>query len=69
MTVRNVEDAGEAPDYSRAECWYRIPEITKDVPGKEAPGAEENLRGGQAGAVNADGKQSFSSAFFLTIGF
>ena len=21
----------EAPDYSREECWYQIPEITKDV--------------------------------------
>ena len=21
----------EAPDYSRAECWYQIPEITRDV--------------------------------------
>ena len=21
----------EAPDYSKAECWYKIPEITKDV--------------------------------------
>ena len=25
------ESAGEAPDYSREECWYKIPEITKDV--------------------------------------
>ena len=24
-------DVGEAPDYSKAECWYQIPEITKDV--------------------------------------
>lgn len=23
--------AGEAPDYSKKECWYQIPEITKDV--------------------------------------
>jgi len=22
---------GSAPDYSRAECWYKIPEITRDV--------------------------------------
>ena len=21
----------DAPDYSKAECWYKIPEITKDV--------------------------------------
>ena len=21
----------EAPDYSKAECWYQIPEITRDV--------------------------------------
>ena len=26
------EDTGEAPDYSKAECWYKLPEeITKDV--------------------------------------
>ena len=25
------ESAGEAPDYSKKECWYQIPEITKDV--------------------------------------
>jgi hypothetical protein len=24
-------DAGEAPDYSKKECWFQIPEITKDV--------------------------------------
>ena len=24
-------DPGEAPDYSRQDCWYQIPEITKDV--------------------------------------
>ena len=24
-------NAGEAPDYSKKECWYQIPEITKDV--------------------------------------
>ena len=23
--------AGDAPDYSKASCWYKIPEITKDV--------------------------------------
>lgn len=23
--------AGDAPDYSRAECWYQIPEITREV--------------------------------------
>ncbi|MBQ7501808.1 DUF3089 domain-containing protein, partial [bacterium] len=23
--------AGKAPDYSRKECWYKFPEITKDV--------------------------------------
>ena len=22
---------GVAPDYSRKDCWYQIPEITKDV--------------------------------------
>ena len=27
-TVAPVPDA---PDYSKAECWYKIPEITKDV--------------------------------------
>ena len=26
-----VSDAGEAPDYARKSCWYRIPEITRDV--------------------------------------
>ena len=26
-----AESAGEAPDYSKRECWYQIPEITKDV--------------------------------------
>ena len=30
--MRNVsEKYGAAPDYSKAECWYRFPEITKDV--------------------------------------
>ena len=29
--VENMEDVGEAPDYSKTECWYKIPEITKDV--------------------------------------
>ena len=23
--------AGDAPDYSKKDCWYQIPEITKDV--------------------------------------
>ena len=23
--------AGDAPNYSKAECWYKLPEITKDV--------------------------------------
>ena len=27
-TVAPVPDA---PDYSKAECWYQIPEITRDV--------------------------------------
>lgn len=27
----SVEVTGEAPDYSKKECWYQIPEITKDV--------------------------------------
>ena len=22
---------GAAPDYSRKDCWYKIPEITKEV--------------------------------------
>ncbi|MBQ3425844.1 MAG: DUF3089 domain-containing protein [Clostridia bacterium] len=26
-----AESAGEAPDYSKNNCWYQIPEITKDV--------------------------------------
>ena len=26
-----VADVGEAPDYSKEECWFQIPEITKDV--------------------------------------
>ena len=25
------KDAGAAPDYSKAECWYQIPKITKEV--------------------------------------
>lgn len=25
------ETTGAAPDYSKAECWYKIPEITKEV--------------------------------------
>lgn len=25
------ETVGAAPDYSRKDCWYRLPEITKDV--------------------------------------
>ena len=29
--AENMEDVGEAPDYSKTECWYKIPEITKDV--------------------------------------
>ena len=31
MSVFADESVGEAPDYSKAECWYQIPEITKDV--------------------------------------
>ena len=31
MALTNTENVREAPDYSRAECWYMIPEITKDV--------------------------------------
>ena len=27
----SAEKAGIAPDYSKAECWYKIPEITKDA--------------------------------------
>ena len=30
MVVR-AEETDKAPDYSRAECWYQIPEITRDV--------------------------------------
>ena len=30
-SAADAENVGEAPDYSRAECWYQIPEITKDV--------------------------------------
>ena len=26
-----TESTGEIPDYSKAECWYQIPEITKEV--------------------------------------
>jgi uncharacterized membrane protein len=26
-----AEEASKAPDYSKKECWYQIPEITKDV--------------------------------------
>ena len=26
-----VEESNKAPDYSRKECWYQLPEITKDV--------------------------------------
>ena len=30
MAATGAEDVGAAPDYSKSECWYRIPEITKD---------------------------------------
>ena len=30
-SAADAEDAGKAPDYSKTECWYKIPEITKDV--------------------------------------
>ena len=30
MVVR-AEETDKAPEYSRAECWYQIPEITRDV--------------------------------------
>ena len=30
-SAADAEDVGEAPDYSKEGCWYRIPEITKDV--------------------------------------
>ena len=26
-----MANAGEAPDYSRKSCWYRLPDITRDV--------------------------------------
>lgn len=31
VSVYANESAGEAPDYSKEECWFMIPEITKDV--------------------------------------
>ena len=31
MSAYADESAGEAPDYSQEDCWYKIPEITKDV--------------------------------------
>ena len=29
--LAETDSAGEAPDYSRASCWYQIPEITREV--------------------------------------
>ena len=31
MNSLSSETIIDAPDYSKAECWYKIPEITKDV--------------------------------------
>ena len=31
VSVYADESKGEAPDYSKKECWCKIPEITKDV--------------------------------------
>lgn len=31
MNNMSSETTGAAPDYSKAECWYKIPEITKEV--------------------------------------
>ena len=40
----------EAPDYSRAECWYQIPEITKDVDTFYIPATEYVVSSFEEGA-------------------
>ncbi len=30
-SAKQTPGTGNTPDYSKAECWYKIPEITKDV--------------------------------------
>ena len=43
-------DMGNAPDYSKAECWYQIPEITKDVDTFYIPATEYVVSSFEEGA-------------------
>ena len=48
--VEETYDYGDAPDYSRAEFWYQIPEITKDVDTFYIPATEYVVSSFEEGA-------------------